>query len=143
MKLWSLLFLEGKDRNVVNLKINLCLCFKEGSGLSLAKYSNRGPSLNTQNYFVLLSVLLINTSLSCLSVSYNFIFNTIKGNLAMKFYAWEHFMLAIFRRMVCLIKCTILDISPGYFQTKCVTLIGIMVHEVTIFRERQTMASVK
>lgn len=52
-------------------------------------------------------------------------------------------MLAIFRTMVCLIKCTILDISPGYSQTKCVTLIGIMVHEVTIFQERQTMASVK
>ena len=45
--------------------------------------------------------------------------------------------------MVRLIKCTILDISPGYFQTKCVTLIGIMVHEVTIFQERQTMASAK
>ena len=52
-------------------------------------------------------------------------------------------MLAIFRRMVCLIKCTILDISPGYFQTKCVTLMGIMVHEVTIFQERQTVASAK
>ena len=53
-------------------------------------------------------------------------------------------MLAIFRRMVCLINCTILDISPGYYsQTKCVTLIGIMVHEVAIFQERQTMASVK
>ena len=52
-------------------------------------------------------------------------------------------MPAIFRRMVCLIKCKILDISPGYFQTKCVTLIGIMVHEVTIFQERQTMESVK
>ena len=61
----------------------------------------------------------------------------------MNFYAWEHFMLAIFRRMVCLIKCKIQDISPGYFQTKYVTLIGIMVHEVTIFQERQTMASVK
>ena len=58
----------------------------------------------------------------------------------MNFYGWEHFMLAIFRRMVCLIKCTILDISPDYFQ---VTLIRIMVHEVTIFQERQTMASVK
>lgn len=58
----------------------------------------------------------------------------------MNFYAWEHFMLAIFRRMVCLIKCTILDISPDYFQ---VTLIRIMVHEVTIFQERQTMTSVK
>ena len=61
----------------------------------------------------------------------------------MNFYAWEHFMLAIFRRMVCLIKCKIQDISPGCFQTKYVTLIGIMVHEVTIFQERQTMASVK
>ena len=58
----------------------------------------------------------------------------------MNFYGWEHFMLAIFSRMVCLIKCTILDISPDYFQ---VTLIRIMVHEVTIFQERRTMASVK
>lgn len=44
---------------------------------------------------------------------------------------------------VSLSACTILNISPGYLQTKCVTLIGIMVHEVTIFQERQTMASVK
>ena len=45
-------------------------------------------------------------------------------------------MVAIFRRMVYLI-------SPGYFQTKCVTMIGFMVHEVTIFQERQAMASAK
>ena len=35
----------------------------------------------------------------------------------MNFYAWEHFMLVIFRGMVCLITCTILEISSGYSQT--------------------------
>ena len=48
--------------------------FKEGSNVSLAEYSNIGPGLK------LLRFSYLNIRLAYLSLSYNFIFDTNKGN---------------------------------------------------------------